>query len=56
MDKLQQDRFNAIRFEDLEEETIEITPVVSLSDLSDTQDMPEIGASLSWNSCTIVAD
>jgi hypothetical protein len=54
VEKLQQVRFEAIRFEDLEEETIEITPAVELSDLSDAQDIPEMGASQGWNSCTIV--
>lgn len=54
MEKLQQVRLEAIRFEDLEEEIIEIAPAVELSEMSDVQDIPEMGASVGWNSCSTV--
>jgi hypothetical protein len=37
--------------DDLEEELIEITPVVNREELSDSQDLPEVGASLSYIGC-----
>lgn len=38
--------------QELDVETIEITPAVDLSDFSDAQDLPETGASVGYNSCS----
>jgi len=41
--------------QELDVETIEITPAVDLSDFSDAQDLPETGASVGYNSCSHTA-
>ncbi len=41
--------------QELDIETIEITPAVDLSDFSDAQDLPETGASVGYNSCSHTA-
>jgi len=41
--------------QELDVETIEITPAVDLSDFSDAQDLPETGASVGYNSCSHAA-